>query len=374
MDNSFLQNLLNLKFLFSQNANNDFGITIQSLLDGPLYSQNTNNLHLYNQIRNQILPINFNFNLQNSSFYQPQTSTFISNGLSLADVSGNIIANDILPPINSSNVICNQGCSDNSYEFLTESIQRTNNLNEILAEVIRRSNNNEIPPESIQHISNINYIPTSSRLNMNIESIGHISSRNEFLELAKNFFSDYNSEADVKERFIYGLYTERSRTGIFIIIQNQVNFYNPYGYFFVRKYGRKYKDLECYTTYVCQYCYRAFSNKTASEKKVPWAKFYNSDMIYLEGIHYEHCQPISFLNVIANDVFRYSLRCIRSNGATPKIAYKNGDEMLKKVSDIFNYKLDDLKQYYGNFNDRKKTLRNASHQKNLQNKKSNLFY
>lgn len=56
-----------------------------------------------------------------------------------------------------------------------------------------------------------------------------------FLRNLTQFFKSYDPALEVKDNFIVGLFTERSRNGIWVLKENQSLFFNPLGRFFTKK-------------------------------------------------------------------------------------------------------------------------------------------
>uniref|UniRef100_A0A0N4ZVV3 Astacin domain-containing protein n=1 Tax=Parastrongyloides trichosuri TaxID=131310 RepID=A0A0N4ZVV3_PARTI len=180
-----------------------------------------------------------------------------------------------------------------------------------------------------------------------------------FLENAKKYLSTYDHFVDVKKELIYGFYTERSKSGIWIINENQSNYFNPIGHSFTKKRGRKYTDINCTTAYWCQNCRYSKKPQNLYGNALVEIKLKNGNIVSKTGKHHENCHGISFKHLLVNDCYRYAISIAKDELITPRDALKLSEGKLLIINEIFNYDLEDLKTIFKEYYKRGQSLKTA---------------
>uniref|UniRef100_A0A0K0ELN3 J domain-containing protein n=2 Tax=Strongyloides stercoralis TaxID=6248 RepID=A0A0K0ELN3_STRER len=182
-----------------------------------------------------------------------------------------------------------------------------------------------------------------------------------FLDNLKKFFDAYEPSIIVRNDIVFGLLTERSKNGIWIMNDNQVNYFNPLGRFFTKKRGEGFEVRNRITTYWCKNCRKSTNPTWPYGNALVEVKIKNLSIISALGTHHENCKEISFKHMIANEVFKKSTLLVKNPVMASSTSFSMGETYLRAIGKIFNYGLGELKSFFGEYEKRGHTLRMASY-------------
>uniref|UniRef100_A0A0N5B5R3 FLYWCH-type domain-containing protein n=1 Tax=Strongyloides papillosus TaxID=174720 RepID=A0A0N5B5R3_STREA len=192
--------------------------------------------------------------------------------------------------------------------------------------------------------------------------------KEKFMEKLKTFCSGYDQSIAVNDKFIVGLYTERTKNGLWLLTENQPNYINPLGRMFTKKRGSGYNVLSKTTTYWCRNCRKSKKPNWPYGDCLVELKIKNKQIQSISGTHHERCCETSFKQIMAEEFLNHSIALAKNPVIMPNVSFILGEQRLLSFASYFKFELEELKTYFGEYHSRARTLRSASSRNVRKNK------